>query len=217
MATEAPAGLETHECAKYSRVIEIVAGVPLNRRTIVFCVYRYRAFSLLCSTSHARRQTFEQVQRVVETRLGRKVFCLHGGVPKTQRNKIIQEWEETNGAVLCAQLFVAGVGLNLQKMCNTAIFLLRWFNVPMETQVPSLAGVLHVCNPKRRPLGALPDLDKSFQQTCTFYATTVTLNWTGLTASMPKRRPSSACCSMMMGMTMTMLPTCSSHIVNGCD
>lgn len=72
---------------------------------------------------------------MVESQLGRKVLCLHGGVPKTQRGKIIQQWEETSGAVLCAQLFIAGVGLNLQKMCNTAIFLLRWFNVPMETQV----------------------------------------------------------------------------------
>lgn len=101
----------------------------------VLCVQVPPYCCIFMSVSHARRQTFEQLNRVVQSQLGRKVLCLHGGVAKTHRTKIIQEWEETSGAVLCAQLFIAGTGLNLQTMCNTAIFLLRWFNQPMESQV----------------------------------------------------------------------------------
>lgn len=116
---EAPCNLSAAESAKLGRMVDIIRGVPVTQRTIVFCVYR---------------NSFAEIERVVRTELGRPVFCLHGGVPKSQRAKLIDDWEGTRGAVLVAQLFVAGVGLNLQTVCSTAIFLLRWYNKPMEMQ-----------------------------------------------------------------------------------
>ena len=116
---EAPCNLSAAESAKMSRMVEIIRGVPPTQRTIVFCVYR---------------NSFTEIERVVRTELGRPVFCLHGGVPKSQRAKLIDDWEGTRSSVLVAQLFVAGVGLNLQTVCSTAIFLLRWYNKPTEMQ-----------------------------------------------------------------------------------
>ena len=109
---ETPTELCAAQSSKMKRLVEIIQAVPQTQRTIVFCIYR---------------SSIIQVQRVIETELGRRVFCLHGGVAKTQRAHILEEWEGTRGAVLVAQLFVAGVGLNLQSMCATAIFLLRWY------------------------------------------------------------------------------------------
>lgn len=116
---EAPSNLNVSESAKWTRMIEIIGEVPVTQRTIVFCIYRH---------------SFSEIERVIKAELGRPVFCLHGGIAKTARAKLIESWEGTRGSVLVAQLFVAGIGLNLQNMCSTAVFLLRWYNKPMEQQ-----------------------------------------------------------------------------------
>lgn len=83
-------------------------------------------------------QTLEHTCKVLKE-AGIPVFALHGGVPTKQRQKILAEFNKTEGgAVLVMTLKTGGVGLNLTK-ASYVFHLEPWWNPSVENQATDRA------------------------------------------------------------------------------
>jgi superfamily II DNA or RNA helicase len=83
-------------------------------------------------------QTLERTAKLLHE-AGVPVFVLHGGIPTAQRQKILAEFNNTNGgAVLVMTLKTGGVGLNLTK-ASYVFHLEPWWNPSVENQATDRA------------------------------------------------------------------------------
>ena len=104
--------------AKAEALRTVVDGIAPTRNVLVYSIHRKSAGVVQEMYAGTRRA----------------VFILNGGTAISSRPAILHGWRQTPGSILVAQLFVAGLGLNLQDVCSDVVFLLRWFNPAMETQ-----------------------------------------------------------------------------------
>lgn len=83
-------------------------------------------------------QTLEHTEKLLRA-AGIPVFSLHGSVASVQRQKILAEFNRTNGgAVLLMTLKTGGVGLNLTK-ASYVFHLEPWWNPSVENQATDRA------------------------------------------------------------------------------
>ena len=83
-------------------------------------------------------QTLEHTAKILR-QANIPVFVLHGGVPTKQRQKILQDFNNTAaGAVLVMTLKTGGVGLNLTK-ASYVFHLEPWWNPSVENQATDRA------------------------------------------------------------------------------
>jgi SNF2 family DNA or RNA helicase len=84
------------------------------------------------------------LQRVLEKELGEKVFFLHGGVPKNQRDIMIKEFQSQDESgynknnIFILSLKAGGTGLNLTA-ANHVFHMDRWWNPAVENQATDRA------------------------------------------------------------------------------
>lgn len=82
--------------------------------------------------------TLERTSSILKS-MGIPVFVLHGAVPTKQRQKILKDFNETEGgAVLVMTLKTGGVGLNLTK-ASYVFHLEPWWNPSVENQATDRA------------------------------------------------------------------------------
>ncbi len=82
--------------------------------------------------------TLERTEGILRG-LGIPVFTLHGAIPTKQRQKVLKEFNETEGgAVLVMTLKTGGVGLNLTK-ASYVFHLEPWWNPSVENQATDRA------------------------------------------------------------------------------
>lgn len=83
-------------------------------------------------------QTLEHTEKILKA-AKIPVFVLHGGVPTKQRQKILSDFNKTEGgAVLVMTLKTGGVGLNLTK-ASYVFHLEPWWNPSVENQATDRA------------------------------------------------------------------------------
>ncbi len=83
-------------------------------------------------------QTLERTVAELK-RQGIPVFCIHGGISRAQREKILTEFNSLDGgAVLAMTLKTGGVGLNLNK-ASYVFHLEPWWNPAVENQATDRA------------------------------------------------------------------------------
>lgn len=83
-------------------------------------------------------QTLEHTAKILK-QANIPVFVLHGGVPTKQRQKILEDFNKTQGgAVLVMTLKTGGVGLNLTK-ASYVFHLEPWWNPSVENQATDRA------------------------------------------------------------------------------
>ncbi len=83
-------------------------------------------------------QTLEHTEKMLKE-AGIPVFVLHGSIPTKQRQKVLREFNESNGgAVLVMTLKTGGVGLNLTK-ASYVFHLEPWWNPSVENQATDRA------------------------------------------------------------------------------
>lgn len=82
----------------------------------------------------------EMLRGHLQTRFGREVFFLHGGVPKKKRDEMVQRFQnEPDGApIFILSLKAGGVGLNLTAASHVFHFD-RWWNPAVENQATDRA------------------------------------------------------------------------------
>jgi SNF2-related domain/SNF2 Helicase protein/Helicase conserved C-terminal domain len=91
----------------------------------------------LCFTQYA--EFGHLLQPYLAARLGCPVSFLHGGTGKQQRDRLVQEFQEGNGAALfILSLKAGGTGLNLTA-ANHVIHVDRWWNPAVEDQATDRA------------------------------------------------------------------------------
>jgi SNF2 family DNA or RNA helicase len=80
------------------------------------------------------------LRRHLQETFGSEVFFLHGGVPKKQRDSMVQRFqEEKRGAqIFILSLKAGGVGLNLTA-ANHVFHFDRWWNPAVENQATDRA------------------------------------------------------------------------------
>jgi SNF2 family DNA or RNA helicase len=83
-------------------------------------------------------QTFDRIQK--ELKLNQiETYSLHGGTPRHEREKILQNFQNTKkGSVLLMTLKTGGVGLNLIK-ASYVFHLEPWWNPAVENQATDRA------------------------------------------------------------------------------
>ncbi|MGZ3842921.1 MAG: DEAD/DEAH box helicase [Bdellovibrio sp.] len=83
-------------------------------------------------------QTLEHTAKILKEK-NIPVFVLHGGIPTKQRQKILEDFNNTQGgAVLVMTLKTGGVGLNLTK-ASYVFHLEPWWNPSVENQATDRA------------------------------------------------------------------------------
>lgn len=81
----------------------------------------------------------EMLKVHLETRLGRRVLFLHGGVPARKRTEMVEEFQAPDGPeVMVLSLKAGGTGLNLTA-ANHVIHYDRWWNPAVENQATDRA------------------------------------------------------------------------------
>jgi SNF2 family DNA or RNA helicase len=82
----------------------------------------------------------EILQRYLQETFGREVLYLHGGVPKIQRDKMIERFQAGDGGpnLFILSLKAGGLGLNLTR-ASRVIHFDRWWNPAMENQATDRA------------------------------------------------------------------------------
>jgi len=94
---EAP-GIEGVLGAKLKQLVAIANDLGAKERLIVFCIYTHTPTDVVNAFAH-------------ESALhNRRVSVINGATPRTSRARILNEWANGRGGVLCAQLFVCGLG-----------------------------------------------------------------------------------------------------------
>ncbi len=76
----------------------------------------------------------------LQVRLGRKVAFLHGGVPRGQRDRMVEQFQDPEGEVpvMVLSLKAGGTGLNLTA-ANHVVHFDRWWNPAVEDQATDRA------------------------------------------------------------------------------
>ena len=91
----------------------------------------------LCSTQF--RQWGDALRPYLEERFGVEVLWLHGGVPRSKREAMVERFGETSGPpVFLISLKAGGTGLNLTAASHV-IHLDRWWNPAVEDQATDRA------------------------------------------------------------------------------
>jgi SNF2 family DNA or RNA helicase len=78
------------------------------------------------------------LQRYLQEALDCEVFFLHGGVPKKQRDLMVQRFQEGAVPLFILSLKAGGVGLNLTA-ANHVFHFDRWWNPAVENQATDRA------------------------------------------------------------------------------
>ena len=79
------------------------------------------------------------LQRHLQETFGREVLFLHGGVPKSQRDRMVERFQSPSGpGVLVLSLKAGGTGLNLTR-ANHVFHFDRWWNPAVENQATDRA------------------------------------------------------------------------------
>jgi SNF2 family DNA or RNA helicase len=80
----------------------------------------------------------EMIRRELEQHLGERVLFLNGSVPKTERDRMIAEFQEGQHHIFILSLKSGGTGLNLTA-ANHVIHYDRWWNPAVENQATDRA------------------------------------------------------------------------------
>ncbi|EIT85761.1 SWF/SNF family helicase [Fictibacillus macauensis ZFHKF-1] len=78
------------------------------------------------------------IQRFVSERFGEEAYFLHGGVPKTKRDEMIEQFQNNEKRIFILSLKAGGTGLNLTE-ANHVIHFDRWWNPAVENQATDRA------------------------------------------------------------------------------
>lgn len=111
---------------KLARLSEMVEeGMSVGDRVLIFSQFAEMGFML---------------QRHLEETFGRETLFLHGGVPKKQRDQMVERFqEEIDGPpVFILSLKAGGTGLNLTR-ANHVFHFDRWWNPAVENQATDRA------------------------------------------------------------------------------
>ncbi|MEO0511627.1 MAG: SNF2-related protein [Planctomycetota bacterium] len=86
------------------------------------------------------RQMGHLLSQMLRKRLGRDILFLHGGTPRTQRQRLVEDFQRADGTnpVLLISLKAGGVGLNLTA-ANHVFHYDRWWNPAVENQATDRA------------------------------------------------------------------------------
>jgi len=109
--------------ARLAEMLEELAGE--GRRALVFTQYR---------------QMGELIRQYLEQELSLAVYFLHGGVPQSERDRLIASFQNDAAAppVFILSLKAGGVGLNLTA-ADTVFHFDRWWNPAVENQATDRA------------------------------------------------------------------------------
>jgi non-specific serine/threonine protein kinase len=103
---------------KLERLVELLAGVPLDDKALVFTQY----------------PGFDRLAPHLAQRLGRSVGFFHGRLSARQRDELVARFESgSDPAVLVVSLRAGGRGLNLPA-ANHVVHFDRWWNPAVEQQ-----------------------------------------------------------------------------------
>uniref|UniRef100_UPI000360EB7B DEAD/DEAH box helicase n=1 Tax=Nocardiopsis salina TaxID=245836 RepID=UPI000360EB7B len=96
-----------------------------------------RGDKALCFTQYARFG--ERLAPYLRSRLGVPVLWLHGGTPRSEREAMVERFQNSAGpAVFVLSLKAAGTGLNLTA-ANHVVHVDRWWNPAVENQATDRA------------------------------------------------------------------------------
>ena len=99
-------------------------AIETDQRVLIFT--QYKAFG-------------DILQPYLSERLGGKIPFLHGGVGKTARDKMVEDFQTENGPrAMILSLKAGGTGLNLTA-ASMVIHLDRWWNPAVENQATDRA------------------------------------------------------------------------------
>ncbi|MFG3226522.1 SNF2-related protein [Kitasatospora sp. NPDC048194] len=117
-----PLGERSGKVARLAELLE--EALAEGDRTLVFT--QYAEFGTM-------------LRPYLERRLGQEVLYLHGGVPRTRREELVQRFQAPDGpGVFLLSLRAGGTGLNLTA-ANQVIHLDRWWNPAVEEQATDRA------------------------------------------------------------------------------
>jgi SNF2 family DNA or RNA helicase len=111
---------------KLARLTEMLEEIQtMDERTLVFTQFAEMGHLL---------------QRYLREQLGREVLFLHGGLPKTQRDRMVERFQnESSGPpVFILSIKAGGTGLNLTR-ANHVFHFDRWWNPAVENQATDRA------------------------------------------------------------------------------
>ncbi|MFD5467643.1 SNF2-related protein [Kitasatospora sp. NPDC127059] len=117
-----PLGERSGKVARLAELLE--EALAEGDRTLVFT--QYAEFGTM-------------LRPYLERRLGEEVLYLHGGVPRTRREELVERFQSPDGPrVFLLSLRAGGTGLNLTA-ANQVIHLDRWWNPAVEEQATDRA------------------------------------------------------------------------------
>ncbi|MEM9165571.1 MAG: DEAD/DEAH box helicase [Planctomycetota bacterium] len=122
-ATAAPSAARS---GKTTRLIEMLDEIlAAGDQALIFSQFRQMGHILAVTLRHA---------------LDREVLFLHGGTPRTQRQKLVEEFQRADGSapIMLVSLRAGGVGLNLTA-ANHVFHFDRWWNPAVENQATDRA------------------------------------------------------------------------------
>ena len=114
-----------HRSGKVQKLMELLDNaIETDQRVLIFT--QYKAFG-------------DILQPFLSERLGGKIPFLHGGVGKTARDKMVEDFQTDNGPrAMILSLKAGGTGLNLTA-ASMVIHLDRWWNPAVENQATDRA------------------------------------------------------------------------------
>lgn len=114
-----------HRSGKVQKLMELLDNaIETDQRVLIFT--QYKAFG-------------DILQPYLSERLGGKIPFLHGGVGKTARDKMVEDFQTDNGPrAMILSLKAGGTGLNLTA-ASMVIHLDRWWNPAVENQATDRA------------------------------------------------------------------------------
>ena len=87
---------------------------------------------------HAIHWYGEHAKNVLEEHFGQRVLFLNGSVPKKERDKMIEQFQNGTYDIFILSLKAGGTGLNLTA-ANHVIHYDRWWNPAVENQATDRA------------------------------------------------------------------------------
>lgn len=114
-----------HRSGKVAKLLQLIdEAVATDQRVLVFT--QYKAFG-------------DILQPYLSDRLGQDIPFLHGGVSKTARDAMVDEFQNPNGPrAMILSLRAGGTGLNLTA-ASMVIHMDRWWNPAVENQATDRA------------------------------------------------------------------------------
>ncbi|WKK63743.1 DEAD/DEAH box helicase [Corynebacterium sp. P8-C1] len=114
-----------HRSGKVKKLLELIdVAIETDQRVLVFT--QYKAFG-------------DILQPYLSDRLGQTIPFLHGGVSKTARDAMVDEFQDPNGPrAMILSLRAGGTGLNLTA-ASMVVHMDRWWNPAVENQATDRA------------------------------------------------------------------------------